>query len=85
LDLGTQRFSAQYRDPLNQVLFFAELYSAGTSFSKFYRVDTNGVVTVTDVPVGRDGLGRITSLTYGSSRYVFTLDANGNVTNYVVG
>jgi hypothetical protein len=67
------------------VLFFVELYSAGTSFSKFYRVDNNGVVTVTDVPVGRDSLGRITSLVYGSSRYFFTLDANGNVTNYVVG
>jgi hypothetical protein len=85
LDLGTQRFNAGYREPLNQMLFFVDLYSAGTAVSKFYRVDTNGVVTVTDVPVGRDGLGRITSLVYGSSRYAFTLDANGNVTGYVVG
>jgi cysteine-rich repeat protein len=84
LELGMQRFSNGYAEPINQALFFAEIYSLGGSTTRFYNFDTAGNLTVQQPPVGRDGSGRINRITYGGKNYLFALNAAGNVTGYSV-
>ncbi|MBI3320372.1 MAG: hypothetical protein HYZ89_07305 [Candidatus Omnitrophica bacterium] len=84
LDLGVLRFDRGYREPLNQALFFVDLYSLGGPVSRFYQIDTRGNVTVQSIPLIRDGSGRIIGLTSQGRTYSFLLDADGNVTSYTV-
>ena len=87
LDLALNRFGRGYKEPLNQFLFFAEVYSEGRSSTKFYTLDEAGHLTVTDVPLHRDSQGRIiqlyrTPLTSRFTTYRFTLDSVGNVVDW---
>ena len=82
LTLGLRRFDGGRREPLNQALFFVELYSMGGPTSRFYRIGTDATVHTELVPVVRDARGRITAVTLAGRRYSFTLDADGNVTAY---
>ena len=82
LQLGIQRYEEGYTEPLNQVLYFCELYSAGTDTTQFYDVNTDGEIIMTKVPVQRDENGHIDQLNYNGTTYNFELDVDGNVTNY---
>ncbi|HMA62891.1 MAG TPA: FlgD immunoglobulin-like domain containing protein, partial [bacterium] len=82
LELGLQRYEEGYSEPLNQVLYFCELYSAGTDTTQFYDVNTEGEIIMTKVPVQRDENGHINQLNYKGTTYNFELDSDGNVTNY---
>jgi hypothetical protein len=82
LKLGLVRFDQGRLEPINQAIFFAEVYSRGGDATYFYITSPQGVVTRQAVPVDRDQMGRITALSVGSERYVFTLDHDGNVTGY---
>lgn len=84
IELGLVRFDDGYRYPINQALFFADVYSLGENFTYFYAVDTQGNIARLTVPLSRDVDGRIQSLTIDSTVYTFTLDANGDVTAYSV-
>lgn len=84
LDLGIRRFDRGYHEPLNQALFFVDLYSLGGSVSRFYRIDTRGNVTIQFIPIRRDRNGRIIGLTSSGRTSTFLLDADGNVTAYTV-
>ena len=82
LELGLVRFDDGYRHPINQALFFADVYSLGRNFTYFYVMDTQGHITRETIPLSRDENGRITSLVVGDQVYIFTLDANGDVIAY---
>jgi YD repeat-containing protein len=79
IELGIRRFEAGRLEPINQALFFAEVYSLGGASAFFYTTDVAGNITRTAVPLTRDAAGHITTLRIVSQTYVFTRDAAGNV------
>jgi hypothetical protein len=82
LELGITRFDAGYLAPINQALFFANVYSLGGSTTPFYQTDVEGHLSVEVVRIGRDVLGRLTDVWYGGEHFSFQLDGNGDVTGY---
>lgn len=78
--LGIDRFGHGHMQPINQALFFAELYSRGGSTTCFFTVDAAGIWTRTSVPLRRDAAGRIVDLQVGNTLQSYTLDTAGNVT-----
>jgi chitodextrinase len=79
IELGLTRFNAGRPHPMNQALFFAEIYSTGGDHTWFYTSDEHGALSATEVPVTRDANGHINSLHVGQWLYEFELDAEGNV------
>ncbi len=79
LRLGIERLNQGIAEPLNQFLFFAEVYSLGGDFTLFYALDTEGNLTRTEVPAVRDSQGRIVELHTEGTLYTFQLDAEGHV------
>jgi len=82
LRLALTRFDQGYRDPLNQFLFFAEVYSRGSGNTLFYSLDILGNLQRREVTVLRDRNGRIAAIIDGETMYNFTLDGSGNVVSY---
>jgi parallel beta-helix repeat protein len=82
IELGLARFDGGYRHPLNQALFFAEVYSRGSDVTYFYNTDTEGHISRTEVLLTRDSQNRIVALRHQGTIYKFTLDASGDVTGY---
>lgn len=82
VSLGLNDFNNGSKQPINQALFFAEVYSEGGSSTYFYNSDVNGNITRTTVPLTRDERGRINSLTFDGYRYDFILDTAGDVTSF---
>jgi len=86
LDLVLKRFDSGYREPLNQFLFFFNVYSAGGAYSRFYTIQhaNYDALSEENIPLTRDGNGNVTGFTVPSQNmnYTFTLDTNGNVTGY---
>ncbi len=79
LELGMSRLQSGRAEPLNQFLFFADVYSRGGASTLFYTLDTAGRLTTTEIPLVRNSDGRIEGLSVGNTRYVFELDDDGNV------
>ncbi|SFJ57284.1 FG-GAP repeat domain-containing protein [Planctomicrobium piriforme] len=79
LELAEKRWRQGDPSGLNQVLFFAEVYSLGKSETIFYRIDTAAYVDHKRIPIERDEYGHIRSLLLPDVRYDFTLDEQGNV------
>jgi len=77
--LGLKRFTQGRPEPLNQFLFFADVYSRGGSSTLFYTLDTSSNLTREEIPIVRDSQGRITELHIGNRQFKFQLDVNGNV------
>ena len=84
IELGLARFDKGYKDPINQALFFADVYSMGRDFTYFYYTDVHGNIIRQKIPVLRDDLGRIVGLIIGDYLYSFTLDENGSVIEYSI-
>jgi hypothetical protein len=84
LELGLVRFDAGRQDPINQALFFADVYSQGGDSTFFYKTDLQGTIDRQTVPLHRDDQGRIDRILLGTHWYAFTLDAAGDVTAYTV-
>jgi hypothetical protein len=82
LELALVRFDRGYTEPLNQFLFFAEVYSERSGSTLFYTLDTQGNILRREVPVMRDRNGRIAAIIDGETMYNFTLDGSGNVISY---
>ena len=82
--LGLARFDADYRDPINQALYFADVYSQGENYTWFYRIDATGSILRTQALLGRDLQGRINELTVDNKTYSFELDQDGDVLGYFV-
>ncbi len=81
LRLGIDRFNRGYLEPVNQALFYSEVYSQGDASTYFYRTSPTGLVESIAIPVMRDINGRINQLTVSGTRYSFSLDAQGFVTS----
>lgn len=83
-DVAIQRFDKGYKEPINQFLFFADIYSNGGGTTRVYKLNKKGVLTVNDAPIYRDVYGHITEIFRASTStvYRFRLDVNGNVTAY---
>ncbi len=79
LNLARRRFRAGWHEPLNQFLFFAEVYSQGRDFTLFFEQDEECRFTSYAVPVGRDASGRIDRLHLFGVELRFKLDRAGNV------
>ena len=79
LELGLERLAQGRAEPLNQFLFFADVYSRGGSSTLFYTLDTSGKLTRREIPIVRDNQGYITGLNIGANQYRFQLDGKGNV------
>lgn len=80
--LGRVRFDAGRPQPLNQALFFAEVYSRGGASVPLYRIDRLGGLTRRRAPVTRDAYGHIVSLVIGDSTLTFTRQPSGDVIGY---
>jgi len=84
IELGLVRFDNGYLDPVNQALFFAEIYSLGGDSTLFYEINASGEITRYGVPLGRDANGFIDELTFDGKQYLFDLDFDGNVNSYTI-
>lgn len=85
LDVALARFDSGRREPLNQFLFFADVYSRGGGETLFYRVTSTAAPARIDrwaVALGRDAVGHVNRLDWRGTRYQFALDASGNVLSY---
>ena len=82
LKLGLVRFDKGIREPLQQFLFFADVYSLEGDQTFFYTIDTRGKIDRQTVPLTRDANGFINSLRIGKRRYRFVRDKNGEVVRY---
>ena len=77
--LALERVESGWAQPLNQLLFFADVYSQGSDTTLFFEQDGECGYTVYAVPLGRDEQGRIERLTWEGVEMRFRLDANGDV------
>ncbi|MHC4108272.1 MAG: dockerin type I domain-containing protein, partial [Planctomycetota bacterium] len=84
VELGLVRFDAGWLCPINQALFFAEVYSQGSDSTWFYTIDTSGNVTAESFTVRRNAGGLINELVYDGQRHIFSLDGLGEVQSYVI-
>ncbi len=82
LKLGLKRFDLNYKEPINQVLFFCELYSLGGNFTRFYTTNTAGKIIVRNISLERDNYGHINKLVVGNDTFSFVLDTAGYVLGY---
>jgi hypothetical protein len=79
LELGLVRWNNGYQHPINQFLFFAEVYSQGGSTVPFYRIDEEGNLSRTVIPLRRDAHGHICALAVDGCSYHFLLNSEGDV------
>lgn len=82
LELGLVRLAAGYPDPINQAVFFADVYSRSGDHTFFYTTDTSGTIRRRTVPLTRNFEGHIMSLFFSGIRYEFTVDDDGNVLDW---
>jgi hypothetical protein len=80
LNLALSRFDSGFSEPLNQFLFFVDLYREGSSTS-FYELSAVGDLEHSRVPVKVEA-GRVVGLSWDGVDYEFDLDAAGFVTAY---
>ncbi|MBP7145990.1 MAG: VCBS repeat-containing protein [Acidobacteria bacterium] len=86
-ELARSRFDRGWREPMNQFLFFAEIYSISDNYghTSLYVGDTAGNIQRTREMVLRNYPGRRIDLLYmGSDEIHFTLDDTGNVLAYEI-
>ena len=81
LRLGIERFYQGYSEPINQALFYCDVYSHGTDSTRFYETGPAGVVNFQYVPIVRNGTGQIEELDVGNTRFLFSYDGQGYVTS----
>jgi hypothetical protein len=79
LELGYERSLQGYAEPLNQFVFFLEVYSLGTDVSLFFRQDEACRYQVERVPLVRDPRGFIRGVVVDDTLFEFRVDESGNV------
>ena len=83
LQLALARWEKDYQQPINQFLFFAEIYAQEGTEVPFYTIDEEATLTRTMVPVQRDSNNHINELSVGENTYRFNLDGDGNVVEII--
>jgi hypothetical protein len=79
LELALQRLEQGFPQPINQFLFFAEVYSQGGARTLAFEQDEGCNYSRSSVPVGRDEEGRIDRLQWKGTEFHFDLDPQGDV------
>ena len=79
LQLAIARWKQGITNCINQVLFFADVYSLGSNQTFFYRINTAAKVTRTQAALHRDTSEHIDGITAAATHYDFALDKEGNV------
>jgi len=79
LDLGIIRFNSGLKDPINQFIFFSDIYSNGGGTTLFYNIDRLGTITKRSIPISRDYNDHINSILINNTLYTFNVDNDGNV------
>ncbi len=82
LDVALVRFDAGFKEPINQFLFMADLYSVDGGVVPAYRMWPDASVDRAAWPVIRNAAGHITTLTTDGGKFVFTIDDGGFVTSW---
>ena len=82
VELGFSRFDAGYLHPIDQALFFADVYSQGGDTTWFYRIDLDGNITREAMALRRNEQGRTDQLQVGDDVYRFKLNGADNVIAY---
>jgi hypothetical protein len=77
--LAVNRFEAGSREPINQFLFFADVYSRGRDTTTFVVQNADCEYSLHAVPLGRDKRGRIDRFELPGLTLRFELDDEGNV------
>jgi hypothetical protein len=77
LELGQARLREGRTAPLDQFLFFAEVYSRGRDSTLFFAQDEECNYSAYEVRVRRDAAGRIDALTWPGGYARFQLDRDG--------
>lgn len=82
--LGDEESDTRYYGPLNQFLFFADIYSQGGANVKVYELDkknsdetSDDVLKSRDAGIERDDYNRIKSITIENIKYQFEVDDEG--------
>ena len=73
LELGIKRFKDGYKEPINQFLYFLEIYSERGNTSKFYLNNSQAQLITTIIPVIRNSNGFIDEFTFNCKKYKFHL------------
>ncbi len=84
IQLGLVRFDHGYLHPINQALFYLDVYSLGADSSSIYLGDGNCNVTHDYVQLTRDQNDHIVSVHHMDSTVTFVLDQNGDVIDYSI-
>jgi hypothetical protein len=79
LSVAMGRLETGYTEPINQFLFFADVYSRGRDMVPFVVQDAECEFSLHPVPIGRDERGRIERIELPGSNLHFELDDEGNV------
>jgi hypothetical protein len=79
MELAQERFLKGYSEPLNQFLFFVEVYSRGGADSLFYTQDAQCHYEAVPVQLERDANGFISRIVAHGVPYEFSRDSSGNV------
>jgi len=79
LSMALERLEQKEVEPLNQFLFFADVYSQGSDNTLFYFQDAECNYSAYAVRVGRDAGGHIDRLVWPGGDRRFQLDRDGNV------
>jgi len=82
LELALLRFDKGYNDPINQFLFFADVYYQEGCETYFYEMNSMGSLTREASHIERDTNENINSISTPKGKYLFTLDSHGNVIDY---
>jgi len=84
LSLALARFNKNYKEPINQFLFFVRVLSMDNNFAPFYtRTESGTKLVKKDIRIEKDTNGRIIQIDDSQNwkRYLFDIDNSGNVTN----
>ena len=79
LDLAIRRFNAGWRMPLDQFLFFLDIYSLGGPTSFFYVSDRSGSLSRSEVRLERDAENRLTAIFRETQGWRFIRNASGEI------
>jgi hypothetical protein len=79
LTLALRRLERGWSEPINQFLFFADVYSQSGSSTLFFEQDGSCHYSATEVPIGRNANGHVDRILWQGTELHFELDAAGNV------
>jgi hypothetical protein len=78
--LARIRWRKGHHHPINQFLFFADVYSQGRNTTRVYQTDVKGNLEWHEMKLRRDAAGHITGMQIGGGWHTFTVDTDGRVT-----